>query len=152
MSWLKLRDSSNSCPPKLLSIRSRPPLKRSHRGHHGLLASYKLITFCILFYVSMTSRQGIWASSTDGPPTSFSIRSSPSLKSRSSVNMRKSSDIGNVVIKDSGRDNNTRRRRGSSMMMNFPSIRKRKQESELIPTDFLLRDSRLGFVRKVITE
>ncbi len=149
MSWLKVRDSSTSGPPTSLSTRSRPPLKRRSDEGHRLLTFSRLMIICLV-YVSLISRQEVWASSTDGPPTSFSTRSRPSLKRRSNVSWRGSSGISsNVDIENSGRNNTCGR---SSSMMKFPSVRKRKQAPELIPRDFLLRDSRLGFVRKVITE
>ncbi len=147
MQWLNVWDSSTSGPPTSLSTRSRP-LKRRSDGGHGLLLT--LFRFCMIFCVvcvSLISQQEVWASSIDGPPTSFSTRSRPPLKRRSGVNWRGSSSISSSVdMKNSGRDNTCRR---NSSMMKLPSATKRKQESESIPGDLFLRDSRLGFVRKV---
>ncbi len=155
-SWLEVWTSLTSGPPTSLSTRSRlPPLKRRSDGDHGRLITLSkrkcMITYLVC--VSLISRQEVCTSSADGHPASFSTRSRPHLK-RSDVNWRGNSSIrsstsSSVDVKNSGRDNTCRK---SNSMMKLPSVMKRKQESELIPDDFLLRDSRLGFVRKVSKE
>ncbi len=148
MPWLKIWYLSTSGPPTSLSTRYRPLKRRSDEGHG--LSLTPLSRFCMIFcvvYISLISQQEVWASSIDGSPTSFSTRSRPPLERKSGVNWRgSSSTIGSVDIKNSARDNTCRRSRS---MIKLPSVTKRKQESESIPGDFLLRDSRLGFVRKV---